>query len=89
PLTVPTGPWELCLTIGDHWAWRTHPDNEKSARSLLVTLIDVVERGGNLLLNVGPGPDGTLPEVENERLQEFADWMHAHAESVIGVEPTQ
>ncbi|MFF7290923.1 alpha-L-fucosidase [Microbacterium sp. NPDC008134] len=89
PLTVPTGPWELCLTIGDHWAWRKHPDNEKSARSLLVTLIDVVDRGGNLLLNVGPGPDGPLPDIENERLQEFADWMQAHAESVIGVQPTQ
>ncbi|GAB3601255.1 alpha-L-fucosidase [Microbacterium tumbae] len=88
PLTAPTGPWELCLTIGDHWAWRRDPDNEKSARSLLVTLIDVVARGGNLLLNVGPGPDGALPDVEQDRLGAFADWMRSHAEAVIGVEPT-
>lgn len=88
PLTAPDGPWELCLTIGDHWAWRPDDTNNKSARSLLATLIDVAARGGNLLLNIGPKPDGTLDEAQTERLHDIGAWMHAHRESVIGVAPT-
>lgn len=89
PTTAPDGPWELCLTIGDMWAYRPDDTNTKSLRSLLTTLIEVVSRGGNLLLNVGPKGDGSLDEREVERLEGFAAWMERHQESVIGVSPTR
>jgi alpha-L-fucosidase len=89
PTTTPDGPWELCLTIGDMWAWRPDDTNTKSLHSLLTTLIEVVSRGGNLLLNVGPTGDGSLDERQVERLEGFAAWMEHHRESVIGVAPTR
>jgi alpha-L-fucosidase len=88
PITPPSGPWELCLTIGDNWAWRPDDTADKSARSLVTTLIEVAARGGNLLLNIGPKGDGSLNPVHVERLGEIGEWMQRHGESVIGVEPT-
>lgn len=88
PLTPPEGPWELCLTIGDNWAWRPDDTNNKSARSLLASLIDVASRGGNFLLNVGPRGDGSLNPVQVERLAAIGTWMTRHHESVVGVAPT-
>ncbi|PJJ61991.1 alpha-L-fucosidase [Compostimonas suwonensis] len=88
PATAPDGPWELCLTIGEMWGWRPGDTRLKSSHSLAATLVDVVSRGGNLLLNVGPRGDGSLPETHVERLTEIADWMQKHRESVIGVSPT-
>ncbi|WP_382310084.1 alpha-L-fucosidase [Herbiconiux sp. UC225_62] len=88
PIVAPAGPWELCLTIGDMWAYRPGDINNKSVRSLVTTLIEVVGRGGNLLLNIGPKGDGSLNEVQVERLESIGEWMDRHRESVIGVSPT-
>jgi len=88
PLVAPTGPWELCLTIGDMWAWRPADTNNKSVRSLLTSLIEVASRGGNLLLNIGPKGDGSLNPVQVERLESIGEWMELHSESVIDVSPT-
>lgn len=88
PLHAPDGPWELCLTIGDMWAWRPADTNNKSVRTLLATLIEVVSRGGNLLLNIGPRGDGSLNPVQVERLEGIGEWMRQHRESVIDVSPT-
>lgn len=89
PLTAPAGPWELCLTIGQMWAWRPSDTKIKSARSLVTTLIDVVSRGGNLLLNIAPTGTGALQESQVERLGEIGEWMTLHRESVIGVDPAE
>ncbi|PJJ73345.1 alpha-L-fucosidase [Diaminobutyricimonas aerilata] len=89
PITAPDGPWELCLTIGDMWAWRPSDTNTKSVRSLVSTLIEVASRGGNLLLNIGPKGDGSLNPVQVETLEHIGEWMQRHEESVIGVSPTQ
>jgi alpha-L-fucosidase len=88
PIEAPTGPWELCLTIGDNWAYRPDDTADKSPRSLVTTLVEVASRGGNLLLNIGPKGDGSLNPVQIERLQDIGSWMERHAESVIGVQPT-
>lgn len=88
PIEAPTGPWELCLTIGDNWAYRPDDTADKSPRSLVTTLIEVASRGGNLLLNIGPKGDGSLNPVQIERLHDIGSWMDRHAESVIGVQPT-
>ncbi len=88
PVTAPTGPWELCLTIGQMWAWRPGDTKSKSTTSLVTTLIEVASRGGNLLLNIGPKGDGSLNESQVQTLDEIGQWMDAHAESVVGVSPT-
>jgi len=83
PDEPPAQPWESCLTMGTGWAYK--PDDEyKSARELIRLLVDVAAKGGNLLLNVGPSPEGELPPVALERMREIGDWMAVNAEAVHG-----
>jgi len=75
--------WESCITMGKQWSYK--PDDEyKSARQLIHLLVDVVAKGGNLLLNIGPGPDGRLPATAVSRLEEIGDWMAIHSEAIHG-----
>lgn len=75
--------WESCITMGKQWSYK--PDDEyKSARQLIHLLVDVVAKGGNLLLNIGPGPDGRLPATAVSRLEEIAEWMAVHSEAIHG-----
>jgi alpha-L-fucosidase len=86
-------PWETCQTLNDTWAYVPEDQAYKSAAEVIRGLVEVVSRGGNLLLNVGPRGDGSIPEPEVETLYALADWIPAHAESVFdvtrGLEPWQ
>ena len=74
-------PWESCVTMTYSWSYR--PDLEyKSTKTLLTMLVQIVSRGGNFLLNVGPGPDGTLEDTAYERLREIGDWMQVNSEGI-------
>lgn len=78
--------WEACITIGS--AWQHKPsDVPKSATELIETLIEIRAKGGNLLLNVGPRPDGELSRDEEGRLREIALWNFVNQESVEAVRP--
>ena len=55
-------PWETCMTMGGSWSY-VPGDKYKSAQQLIHLLVKIVSRGGNFLLNVGPGPDGDWPLV--------------------------
>jgi len=81
------GPWEACITMGT--AWQYQPTNEiyKSGGELIGLLIETRAKGGNLLLNVGPKPDGDLPIEQEERLREIALWMFVNHESIYSVRP--
>jgi alpha-L-fucosidase len=72
--------------MGDGWAYRPN-DAYKSTRTLLHLLIDIVAKGGNLLLNVGPTPEGRFDPVPLERLAEIGDWMQVNAEAIHGTRP--
>jgi hypothetical protein len=87
PATAPRGPWETCLTMNHAWGWVPEDTDYKSARRLIHTLAEVVGRGGNLLLNVSPMGDGTLPPVQRDRLETIASWMARHHEALHDVEP--
>ena len=70
-------------------AWQYQPQNEvyKSGGQLISLLVETRAKGGNLLLNIGPKPDGELPIEQEERLRELALWMFVNSEAIYGVRP--
>lgn len=76
-------PWETCMTICHQWAWK--PDDKlKSLDECIRTLVQVVGGDGNLLLNVGPMPDGRIEPRQVERLREIGQWLAQYGESIYG-----
>lgn len=84
PIVAPDGPWELCLTINDSWGYQHRDHNYKSVRELVRYFTEVIGSGGNLLLDVGPRADGTIPAEQVERLEGLGGWIAEHAEAVYG-----
>lgn len=76
-------PWESCITICKQWAWK--PDDIlKSFQECIHTLARGVGGDGNLLLNVGPMPDGRIEQRQVERLREIGGWLRSYGESIYG-----
>ena len=84
PERGPAGDWESCLTMNDHWGYHAQDQHWKSGCELIRSLVEVASKGGNLLLNVGPKPDGTLPWNCREGLKSVGRWMRANGESIYG-----
>lgn len=82
-----TGAWEANLTMGTEWPYKPTNETYKSGQSLIRTLIETRAKGGNLLLNVGPKPDGELPIEQEDRLREVALWMFVNREAIYSVRP--
>jgi len=80
-------PWEACVTMGTEWPYRPAQEKYKSGTELIEMLIETRAKGGNLLLNVGPKPDGELPIEQEERLREIGLWSFVNGESITGVRP--
>lgn len=68
------------------WSWVDGHDY-KGASELIQELVDVVAKNGNLLLNIGPRPDGTIPEEEVALLESVGDWLAVHGEAIYGSSP--
>ncbi len=81
------GTWETCLTMNESWGCNTRDRFYKSARFLSNTLQEAASKGGNLLLNVSPMADGTIPAEQIERLDTISDWMARNGESISGALP--
>ena len=80
-------PWEACYTLGDQWQFRPTHENYKTANEIISMLIRIRAQGGNLLLNVGPTPEGTLPAEQSAILNEVALWMFINQESMQDIAP--
>ena len=78
--------WETCMTMANQWSYRSD-DKYKSTRQLLHLLVNIVAKGGNFLLNVGPSPDGELPAPALERMKEIGQWMQINGEALYGTRP--
>ncbi len=76
--------WEVCMTMNDTWGYKSYDNNWKSASDLILKLSDIVSKGGNFLLNVGPTPEGEIPQPSIERLQQVGEWMKVNGEAIYG-----
>lgn len=76
-------PWETCMTMANQWSYKPN-DNYKPASRIIQLLVQIVSRGGNFLLNIGPGPDGDFDPIAYERLKEIGDWMKINGEAIYG-----
>lgn len=76
-------PWETCMPMGTSWSWVPN-EQYKSTDEIIRTLVSVVSRGGSLLLNVAPGPDGQLDSMAYVRLKEVGEWLKVNGEAVYG-----
>jgi alpha-L-fucosidase len=79
--------WESCITMGTQWQYKPTNDELKSAGRTIEILIETRAKGGNLLLNVGPHPDGYIPDPESRRLTEIAAWHFINHEAIENVRP--
>ena len=74
-------PWESCFTICNQWAWKPN-DQMKSLKECLTILSKAAGGNGNLLLNVGPMPDGRIEQRQITRLKEIGDWLKLNSEAI-------
>lgn len=79
---LPGMDWETCMTMNNHWGYNKFDNNYKSTKQLIRILVDVVSKGGNFLLNVGPTADGRFPEESIKKLKEIGDWMQINGEAI-------
>jgi len=76
-------PWETCMTMANSWSY-TPNDVYKTTNDLVEKLVDIVSKGGNYLLNIGPAPDGTWAPEAYDRLQGIGKWMRQNGEAIYG-----
>jgi alpha-L-fucosidase len=76
-------PWESCITICQQWAWKPN-DALKSTEECVNTLIKTIGGDGNLLLNVGPMPDGRIEPRQVEVLKEIGEWVTTNQQAIYG-----
>ena len=81
------GPWETCFTLGTQWHYKPTNEDYKSGSTLINMLIETRAKGGNLLINMGPHPNGTIPIGQEERFRELALWMFVNDEAIHNVRP--
>ena len=77
-------PLETCQTMNGMWGYKITDLGYKSAETLIQYLVSAAGRDANLLLNIGPQPDGKLPAIAVERLREIGEWLGQYGESIYG-----
>jgi alpha-L-fucosidase len=77
-------PLETCETMNGMWGYRITDQNYKSTETLVQYLVKAAGKNANLLMNIGPQPNGELPQVSIERLKEIGAWMEVYGESIYG-----
>jgi len=87
PDQAPAEPWEACFTMGTQWQFKPTNEQYKSGAELIGMLAQTRAGGGNLLINVGPTPDGEIPFEQDRLLRELALWNFVNREAVYEVRP--
>jgi alpha-L-fucosidase len=76
--------WELCMTINNNWGYQPHDKNWKTPYEIITIFADVISNGGNLLLDIGPKQDGTIPPEQLNVLKELGEWNKTNGEGIFG-----
>jgi len=85
PITKPKDNyWELCMTMNDSWGYQGNDKNYKSTNQIIRIFVDCISMGGNLLLDIGPKPDGTIPEEQIAILKGLGRWTSKHKTAIYG-----
>lgn len=83
PITRPKNQWwELCMTMNDSWGFQHNDHNYKTPNQIIRIFVDCLSLGGNLLLDIGPKADGTIPDEQVNILQQLGRWIQKHKEAV-------
>jgi len=83
----PWRPWEACITHNSNWGYHVGDDNWKNDLEVASMIARAANGNGNLLLNIGPKGDGSLPEQTVGMIDRVGPWVHRHAEALYGTEP--
>lgn len=76
--------WELCMTMNDSWGYQPNDKNYKTPYEVIRIFSDVISMGGNLLLDISPRADGTIPEEQIKVLEELGRWNKKHSKAIFG-----
>ena len=76
--------WESCMTVGNHWGFSHSDKNFKSAETVILQLRECAAKGGNLLLNIGPRVDGSVPEEVATAFRGVGKWLKTNGEAIYG-----
>src|SRR5881628_2798088 len=88
PPDVSSDAWEVPATINHTWGFRTDDTDWKSPGQIAFKLVDIVSKGGNYLLNVGPTAEGVIPQVSQDILRTVGRWLEVNGEAIYGAGPT-
>jgi len=88
PSRVGDQAWETPATLNHTWGYRKDDHDWKSPGDVTFKLVDIVSKGGNYLLNVGPMADGTIPQPSQDTLRAVGRWLRTNGEAVYGAGPT-
>lgn len=78
PLDIP---WESCITMGNSFSYVPN-DQYKPTKKIVETLVKIISRGGNYLMNIAPGPNGDFDQAAYDRLQELAKWVQINESAI-------
>lgn len=80
--------WEVPATLNDTWGFKTNDDNWKDPKDLVCKLSDIVSKGGNYLLNVGPTAEGIIPQESQDILRSVGTWLEVNGEAIFETDPS-
>ncbi|WP_231463952.1 alpha-L-fucosidase [Pedobacter sp. Leaf132] len=78
--------WELCYTMNDSWGYQPFDTHYKSSNMIIRNLVDCISMGGNLLLDIAPKPDGTIPANQVKILKDLGRWTSKHKEAIYATQ---
>ena len=84
PTTVVDEDWEVPATLNDTWGYKSYDNDWKTPEDLTFKLVDIVSKGGNYLLNVGPTAEGVIPQPSQDNLRAVGRWLKVNGEAIYG-----